>query len=217
MRPSFEQTNVARLRVLTGLRQKELAPLVGLKLSSLQKLETKSLALSAETAKRIAFETGVSACWLQSSDTGLPPVTPSGRPYAESDYTATRAARTASLSGKRPPRVGDLAHQYVHLRAVAAAADRQGQGDSFMFELDAFLERARSQYGYRAEVFGGSSRAKHPLPSTSQVLKRVADDLATLTRDHASRFGEDGIPPGPAQSTSAGPKLRASARKRPPT
>ena len=212
MRPSSEQTNVARLRVLAGLQQKEFAPLVGLKLSSLQKLETKSLTLSSETAKRISFETGVSTRWLHSPDTSAPPVTPSGRPYTAADYTATRAARTGPPSGKRPARVGDLMHQYAHLRAVAEAADRQGQGDSFMFELGVFLERARTQYGYRPEVWGGSSRDKHPLPSTGEVINLVSADHAKLAKGHAQRLGEDGGCVQPPEPTT---QRGASARKRP--
>lgn len=182
---------------------------MGLKLSSLQKIEATLLTLSEATAKRIGFETGVSPRWLLENDTNASPVTPSGRPYAKADYTARRAART--VPRKQPASVGDLLHQYVHLRAVAAAADRQEQGDSFMFELATFLERARSQYGYRAEIYGGSSRVKYPVPSIGQVLKRVAEDHATLAEDHAKHFGPNGIC-APPPETSAVPSPKRPAK-----
>jgi transcriptional regulator with XRE-family HTH domain len=63
---------LAKLRITLGLRQKEMADLLGVSLATIQSIESGRLRLSKQLAVRAEFETGVNAHWLFANDISKP-------------------------------------------------------------------------------------------------------------------------------------------------
>lgn len=94
MRRSPERHNLARLRLLIGLGQKEMAEIVGCSTPTIRAVELGKLNLSEGLAFRISLATGVDAAWLLENDLTKPPLSFDGREYTTRFYEATRASNT---------------------------------------------------------------------------------------------------------------------------
>ena len=94
MRRSPERHNLARLRLLIGLGQKEMAEIVGCSTPTIRAVELGKLKLSEGLAFRISLATGIDAAWLLENDLTKPPVSTDGGEYTHRFYEATRANNT---------------------------------------------------------------------------------------------------------------------------
>ena len=95
-RPSLNKTNIARLRELLGMTQKDLATIAGCSWTSIRSIEHGKLGLSRRLAERIMAQTDVSADWLLRNDLGESPVSRLGAPYSKADF-ARHELRNVSI------------------------------------------------------------------------------------------------------------------------
>ena len=95
MKVSPQRHNLAKLRLVLGKTQKEMAEIAGCSWPTIQAIELGKLKLSDQLGTRIAFKTGVVASWLLENDLNKEPTTLDGRPYTVSEFEAVLAQTEA--------------------------------------------------------------------------------------------------------------------------
>src|SRR2546426_12012804 len=87
------QHNIARLRLLLGKSQREMADIIGCSFDTIQSLELGRLALSESLARRISAATGVHLHWLLDNDLKAPIVDAHGHTYGRAVLNMQQARR----------------------------------------------------------------------------------------------------------------------------
>jgi transcriptional regulator with XRE-family HTH domain len=106
MRPSIGTHNLARLRALIGLEQKQFAAAVNLSVATISKAETQKRPLTRQVAQHVADSTGISVEWLLQNDKHRAPCTPRGKPYSRHNFDqAQMRARWMQIDPRIKPSV----------------------------------------------------------------------------------------------------------------
>jgi transcriptional regulator with XRE-family HTH domain len=198
MRTSQKRTTVAVLRGISGRSTREFARDTGLSLSTVEKLESGQLRLSATNARKLSFETRVSFRWLLGGNTEIPALLEFTTPEFEAGqedldvatgnadaplYTVDvyNRARAARLSGQSP--VPDGHHTFdeqlecVLFRFFAAYCAARGKGEQAMLlhELDAMEAELVRKFGFTLDrdTLAFASKAIGEMQKLTARLKRV--------------------------------------------
>lgn len=156
MRPSKKKHPVAVLRTFLGLRQKELADLVGCSVSTIQSIELgrERLGLSEDLALRIVDQTHINLSWLLRGDPQAPPLNEWESPYCKDDYEFAQAL----LRQRRDPRTLQMLSKLQLAETVASIykerlvrlikkALRKGRRGIIDWQIDQALTQIESRYG----------------------------------------------------------------------
>jgi DNA-binding XRE family transcriptional regulator len=153
MRPSGLKHALAVLRVFLGMRQKELAELVGRSTRTIQAVEVGPLVLSESLAREISAKTGASLDWLMRNDVDAPIVDTEGKPYTKETYERARAGEFNITDGASAYLASNFSIGEVLARVCAAYFLAQDHGGAHVgvlnYRLGAALDKALD--GFMAE------------------------------------------------------------------
>jgi hypothetical protein len=192
MRTSTKRTPVAILRALIGLKDWELAELVGCGKTSIHSLESGRMRLSASMAERFGTETGVSTDWLLAGDPELPPIDRSGEPYTKNVFAEFQASKAClDNSDKRTSMY--LADLFGSVMGEIIEAARQKSKVALVtFKISEFLMRLQKEFGSKPltrgekgkeEFAAEASRRSHEMksdPSLKHFMQPLEEYLKAL-------------------------------------
>jgi transcriptional regulator with XRE-family HTH domain len=196
MRPSPLRHPLAVLRQLIGLRQKELAQLLGKSTPTVQAIELGKLKLSEDLAAKIEEETGVSADWLLNGEAARPPRNRVGATYGKDDYELARAGRSTLPQGKWEFYAFVIYGQTYgdKLANIFAAADRcdPSMKNVAFFRTEQFIEEMTQKFGEAPDDYL-EYRSRVKITTTEhdgtvfKVDSPIAPSVQTLHYENLSR------------------------------
>ena len=142
MRLSNQRTTLAKLRLAIGLRQKEMADLLGVSASIIQNIELEKTDLPEDLADDAARLTGADVVWLLENDPRRPIINSNGEPFTMSDYEKRQAKlrfEKGSPASIAPRVETELASSLGKLIVIAEAALRSGRYDLFSYKISRAL------------------------------------------------------------------------------
>jgi transcriptional regulator with XRE-family HTH domain len=146
--PSPPKHNLARLRSLLRLGQKEMADLVGYSTSAIQRIELGKLELSGALAQRISNATAINPYWLLENDLKAPFVSDHYKPFTIKDYKQRRSDRERGIIAPTYARELRTMAFYAWMRAIFATKD----GNVALHETGKFLEKLAKRYGHNQSI-----------------------------------------------------------------
>jgi transcriptional regulator with XRE-family HTH domain len=107
--------------------------------SWITKVSCGKIPLTIETAKAIAYETGISLNWLMANDPKAPPLDRWGGPYTKESYAKHRTEWGVP--------VGDFNKCIEEAQAILAASSLKNKNWLFIFMFEEFLNDAKKRFG----------------------------------------------------------------------
>jgi transcriptional regulator with XRE-family HTH domain len=170
MRRSPLRHNLARLRLLLGLSQKEIANEVGYSTRAIQSIELGTLALSESVARRISNATAINPAWLLENNLKAPPISDNFKPFTIEDYIQRCRDRERGVITPTFARELRTMALYNWMRAIFATKD----GNVALSQTEKFLERLAQKYGHNRSILP-TSRLKIAALRDFNVLRQHAD------------------------------------------
>lgn len=184
--PRFSElrTNLALLRNVTGLNQAGFANDIGLKLSTVQNVESGRAKLTEEQARQVAAATFVDLAWLLSDGPPCDPVMTSGAPYTRNQYENARAQNAA---GSSPEFVVQMLPDYAasfygQLRAILSSAAKAHRAEVAVWKVGRVMESLRADFGNDEKLMSGKQFAERA-DRTLALKRRQVDAGVKLMRD----------------------------------
>ena len=170
MRRSPERHNLARLRLVLNLAQKQMAEICGCSTDTIQSVELGRLALSQSLARRISAATAVHLHWLLDNDLKAPIISTRGRPYTRSVFEVRQGTKQFDDNPFSRARAAEWAVRfYALIRAILSSALKENLGEVATWKIGKFLEQCRSEFGHDHRL----------VPAKDQFALR-ADELVLL-------------------------------------
>jgi transcriptional regulator with XRE-family HTH domain len=149
MRRSPERHNLARLRLVLNLAQKQMAEICGCSTDTIQSVELGRLALSQSLARRISAATAVHLHWLLDNDLKAPIIATRGWPYTRSVFEVRQGTKHFADNPLSRARAADCAVRFYGLiRAILSSALKKNLGEVATWKIGKFLEQCRSEFGH---------------------------------------------------------------------
>jgi transcriptional regulator with XRE-family HTH domain len=210
MRTSSRKTTPAVLRSILGIKDVEMAELLGCSTSTIHSVESGRLKLSESLALRMSLVTGVNVDWLLDGDTSKPPTTIyQARPYSRSEFEHWLLSKTETLRVDKMQRAIDVIECFGQLRAILESANKRGDYIMARYKLHVAIEALRDQFGLDlssvAETSSGNGRipltgrrdklrlarfGSLPLKAIKVVEGTIADIRAFITACDCNAIGE---------------------------
>ena len=164
MRPSLYQHNIARLRDITGSKQRAFAEEVGITLTVLRNIESDRTKLSDEVGVRIASSTGVSLAWLLQNDLRAPAVAVDGSPYTKRHFEIVQALKDVHQDYKYPAGWNGDAHFLAYADRLLAVLwgithHHPNEGEVIYWRVEKFLAQLEADF---TSMFAGNHRYRQP-------------------------------------------------------
>lgn len=197
MRPSLQKHTLAKLRVLVGLGQKELADLLGRATTSIQKIEAGQLPLGAELAGQIALKTGINLKWLIEDKVSRPPIDSYGKPYTRATFDETRAFMNSGYPA--PVLDFQIWSQYSRFTSIIWSALDKDRFMLFDYKVNRALAALEKEFGHEPMVEktawntgAGSGRScRDSSCAAVRLIFDAADHIAKLKESQASKSSRD--------------------------
>jgi len=174
MRTSLKKTTPAVLRSVLGIKDVEMAELLGCSTSTIHSVESGRLKLSDSLALRISLVTGVNVDWLLDGDTSKPPTTIyHARPYSRAEFEHWLLSKTETLRVDKMQRAIDIIECFAQLRAILESANKRGVGDYIMarYKLGVAIEALRDQFGLDLSSVAETSSGNRHIVETGRRNK----------------------------------------------
>lgn len=193
---------LAVLRRILGLKQKEMANLVGCSTATIQAVEYGKLVLSEKLAVEVQQQTGVDLEWLLSNDVSKPVVNPVGDPYTKELFTQRQAFLKSSVGDLETNGVTirfEVSRLVARLACGACAAIKAKKVALFAYKCGRALEDLQKEFG------GDLARwpwAKRPFQAVVRDIERILEKDATESLEEVWRLADatvrkpaPGVPP----------------------
>jgi transcriptional regulator with XRE-family HTH domain len=168
MRRSPERHNLARLRLVLNLAQKQMAEICGCSTDTIQSVELGRLALSESLARRISAATAVHLHWLLDNDLKAPIISTRGRPYTRSVFEVRQGTKQFDDNPFSRARAAEWAVRfYALIRAILSSALKENLGEVATWKIGKFLEQCRSEFGHDHRL----------VPAKAQFALRADDSV----------------------------------------
>lgn len=198
MRTSSKKTPVAVLRTILGIKDTEMAELLGRSVATIHSIECGRQRLTEENALTLFHETRICPKWLLAGDPNRP-VMANGEPYERDLYERAQAEK---MSYDRPHEFFkryDQLHFAATLIAIVESAHRRKNYFIASYKIREMLNRLRAEFGQDA--------ASYPVDNTRTVdhvtvidTKRAASLLNSISRTEGvvdvAAFGKNEIRQG---------------------
>ena len=196
IRMNDSKHTLAGLRRIIGLRQKELAGLIGCSLPTVQAIEYGKLKLSPSLAERISRASGIGIAWLLDNDLSKPPVDEIGMPYTRARFDECQAHLQRPLGGNAMDSFGvrfSILTGIATLAGCASAALKSKQFWLFAYKLAKAHEALVAEFGEDRSIqelgllksgTAASTKGFAQLAekSVTLVLKRLYETIDANTR-----------------------------------
>ena len=215
MRTSPLKHNLARLRLLLKLGQKEMAREAGCSTRTIQSVELGTLALSESLARKISDATSVSAGWLLDNDPKAPLITFDGRPFTLENYDERRSLRGLGLptiEAFHASFVGDTTAMvfYAWMRSIFAAKD----ADIAVWKTGKFLETLASDHGHNRDILPARPRLQVAALRDHQVRCQQAEIGMRLAEKYTRKWRKGKLRRGKHGGLDVSRLLRKRATKK---
>ena len=153
MRTSSGMTTSAVLRTILGIKDAEMAELLGCSRHTIHSLESGRLKLSDELATKMFHETGISVDWLLKGDPSAPAIAANREPYSRETFEKTQANK--KWFDRQHPwfRSNDALGFCAQLVAILESANARKNYFMAAYKVGAALESLRKQFGQDTEKY----------------------------------------------------------------
>jgi DNA-binding XRE family transcriptional regulator len=148
MRTSSRKTTPAVLRSILGIKDVEMAELLGCSTSTIHSVESGRLKLSESLALTMSLVTGVNVMWLLDGDTSKPPTCQyQRRPYSRSEFENWLLSKTETLRVDKRVRAIEIVEYFARLRAILESAHKRGDYLMARYKVGIAIDALREQFG----------------------------------------------------------------------
>ena len=196
---------LAVLRRILGLKQKEMANLVGCSTATIQAVEYGKLVLSEKLAVEVQRQTGVDLTWLRSNDVLKPALNRVGGPYTKALFEQTQAqtflkTRVRDLETDGVTIRFEISRLVARLACGACAAIKAGKYPLFIYKYSKALEDLQKEFGGDLERWPWAKRP--PFLAGVRDVERILEKDATESLEEVWRLADatvrkpaPGVPP----------------------
>jgi transcriptional regulator with XRE-family HTH domain len=188
-RTSTKKTTAAVLRSIIGIKDSEMADILGCRPPTIHSLESGRLQLSEKLAQRIFHETGASLTWLLNGDTSAPPISGRSEPYTKEIFDRVRAQKNYP----RHPVLfsADFLEFAGRLRSILEGANRRKAYQLPAYKIGKFLDALANEFGENKSesqnVRGCVAAIKRDIAKWKRFRKKVLPKLPTSKRSSPRR------------------------------
>jgi hypothetical protein len=176
---------------------------IGRSASWLKKASCGQIVLTNDAAVRIAYETGISARWLLTGDTGKPPADKDGKPYTLETYASHRELMRDGFDGEDALVSSDeMVGTIAQLLTLYGKAKANNRGGLFTHHLIDFADKLADDFG---------SLEVRDMERVFKSGERIAEDvLRLMSQNYTPTNYTFGKAPAPTPQ-----KKQPSRKKRP--
>jgi DNA-binding XRE family transcriptional regulator len=201
----MQGTPAAVLRAILGIKDAEMAEILGCSRATIHSLESGRLKMSNAMARRMFHETHISPQWALAGNAKAPPVAAGGEPYTRAIFERAQAEK---VQRNRPPLQSlllDALGYAARLVAILTSASNRGEYYMASYKTWAALRALREEFGQDLAVY---------TPTNSSLDQNAEQALAVLQKFreaydeaqvHLSRLF---VQPTPAAAKNKLPRVR---------
>jgi hypothetical protein len=188
------KTTSAVLRSILGIKDLEMAEMLGKSLGAINSVESGRLKLSPALAKKMWHETGISPTWLLNGDPTAPPVSADGQPFTSATFRRAQAEKIPYDQPHPIFRNNDALGFCARLIAILESASARKDYFMALYKFHTALDSLQGEFGIDEKVYqhGGphSVNATMAVAALKQVLarhKELQDVIKKLHRPKTKR------------------------------
>jgi len=186
MGASQKRTVFAILRSIIGIKDVEMAEILGCSKATINSLECGRLKLSDSMAERYRHQTGISIKWLLEGDVDAEPVDEFTRPYTAETFHHTQISKRIYDMPPGEYVSGDCLAFYGYLRAILHQSRKRQTYHIARYEIERALKKLGDEFGYDCYIYPDVSPSD---VSVKHLKAAIECDLPCL--DIIASRGED--------------------------
>jgi transcriptional regulator with XRE-family HTH domain len=159
MRTSSRRTTAAVLRQILGIKDFEMAEILGRSKYTIHDIESGRLKLSHSLATKMFHETGISLDWLLNDDPNAPPISGRGEPYSKEIF---EKAQTEKIYHDQPHPIFRNIHALgscARLIAILESASAHKNYYMALYKVRTALDSLQGEFGMDEKVYKHSAPA----------------------------------------------------------
>jgi transcriptional regulator with XRE-family HTH domain len=185
-------TTVAVLRTILGIKDEQMAELLGCSRHAIHSLESGRLKLSDELATKMFHETGISLDWLLEGDPSAPAISARGEPYTRAKFDEAQAKKIYYDRPTPKYRNLDAFSFCTRIIAILKSAATRKNYHMASYKAHVALGSLEREFGTDEELYRYSgpssliganfSRGLPPLKEVVATVEQVQDMLEAPSR-----------------------------------
>ena len=211
MRTSSQRTTTAVLRVILGIKDNDMAELIGCGRTTIHSLESGRLKLSEGMARRMLHETHISPQWLLAGNAEAPPVSAGGAPYTRATFERAQAEK-AHLD--RPPGWSlllDALDYSARLVAILTSASDREEYYMASYKTWQALRALREEFGQDLSVYNVTNSS---LDANAEQALAVLEKMREAYAEAEVRFAGLFVQPTLAAAKTKNSKAPVKRKRR---
>ena len=206
MRTSLKRTPAAVLRAILGIKDFEMAELLGCSRAAVHSLESGRLKMSDAMAKRMFHETEISPEWLLAGVADAPPKSGHGEPYTKAIFERAQAEKAFRGRPSGDWLMVDALDCAARLVAILASASERHEYFMASYKARKAIEALGNEFGQDTALYSPTSFAESSTSQALAVLEKV--------REGCAMFGEQIAALGEGTTTFRGFQVKITQRRK---
>ncbi len=204
----MKRTPAAVLRAILGIKDFEMAELLGCSRATIHSLESGRLKMSDAMANRMFHETEISPQWLLAGDAAAPPDSGYGEPYTKAIFDRAQAEKAYRGRPSGDWLMVDALDCAARLVAIFASASDRGEYFMASYKARKAIDELRGEFGQDTALYSPTTFAEANTTQALAVLEKV--------REGCAKFGAEIAALGEGTTTFRGFEVKITQRPKKP-
>jgi len=200
----MKRTPAAVLRATLGIKDFEMAELLGCSRATIHSLESGRLRMSDAMARRMFHETEISPEWLLAGVADAPPRSGYGEPYTKAIFERAQAEKAFRGRPSRDWLMVEALECIARLVAIFASASERGEYFMASYKARKAIDELRGEFGQDTALYSPTTFAEASITQGLAVLEKV--------REGCAKFGEEIAAMGEGTTTFRGFQVKITNR-----
>ena len=177
MRTSSRRTTAAVLRQILGIKDFEMAEILGRSKYTIHNIESGRLKLSHSLATKMFHETGISLDWLLNEDPNAPPISGRGEPYTREIFEKAQAEKIYHDQPHPIFRNTNALGFCARLIAILESASAHKNYHMALYKVHTALDSLQGEFGMNEKAFISTAARSHV--NNGMAVAAVEEDPGT--------------------------------------